>query len=624
MTTRTTMRTTMSGIALGMLLFCIGAAAAHAQRFQYEYGGADREGGRGGVHAASDGGFIAIGETFTPSGGPTSDIYLVRTNNDGSLAWSRTYAIAGNDSATDIEELPGGDGYIVTGVTDNNDPNACRRNRDLFLLRLDRCGRVLWVDTYGTDVTDEIGYDVEVMDNEDACGGAIGDFVVVGSTCEPNRPRDGYMIRVHDQAPANLVWTRTHNGPCDRDDYWYGVAEVIVAADGGRPGDLVVVGGSDGYCTGAGGYEGVIAHFDGCGTIPGGAPYGVALYGGRDNDELRSVIEMQDGAYRGTFIATGRSEIRQPSGAFSSEVYVVQTRAWPCRRVDDATLGDRGSRPDESFWIREVRAPHPDAGMVVITGYMTLAGGFGGRDLFVQRILPTAGGLVWINPTTQLYGGFGEDEGWSVEPVVGNATNCYSDGYIVAGLNVSFSGTQQLYLIKTDAVMISGCNERAVIAGEGHPNYEEYCVEPKIDARGTECRPRGEIDCPTWETRLCFDPDGTVFCAAIGCSCPNPFFKSAPMEGAPEFDASGTLGAYPNPVRRGSAFTLECSIAEDATATVVVSDLAGKVVHSQSRGFTAGSHHLSIATDGWSAGTYVVQLTIGEKVLRGRIVVGDK
>ena len=131
-------------------LFCgLSTARLHAQMFQAVYGGgvAPGEAGRGGVKAVSSGGFIDAGESFSASN-PNSDIYVVRTDNAATLAWSYTYSIGANDSATDIIECTNGD-FVIVGVTDNIG-SGCAPSRDIFLLRIDNCGRVLWVNTYGT------------------------------------------------------------------------------------------------------------------------------------------------------------------------------------------------------------------------------------------------------------------------------------------------------------------------------------------------------------------------------------------------------------------------------------------------------------------------------------------
>ena len=94
----------MPAIGLCLFLLCICGVAASGQTFQSVFGSSWEEAGRGGVKPIRDGGYIAVGHSNSPTQGGTSDIYLVRTNGDGSLAWSITYDIGGKDSATGIGE----------------------------------------------------------------------------------------------------------------------------------------------------------------------------------------------------------------------------------------------------------------------------------------------------------------------------------------------------------------------------------------------------------------------------------------------------------------------------------------------------------------------------------------
>jgi hypothetical protein len=603
------------------MLIVFAAPGAFAQTFQYTFGGDWTEAARGGVKPIREGGYIAVGESNSPSQGGTTDIYLVRTNGDGSLAWSATYDIGGNDSATDIEEVffdPSGNrGYIITGVTQNLAPQGCGTNRDVFLIRIDQCGNVIWANTYGTAKTEEIGWDVVEMQFADNCKGVQGDFVVAGSTAAIGHPASAYLLRVHDQAPANLVWTRTYRGPCDTgNDLFYGVTEAVTGADGGRPGDIIVAGKSSSYCNqGGGAYDALLGHLDGCGLIS-GFPYGMSVHGGKYDDEFRAVVELTEGIYRGTLAAVGASY-----GPLNPEAYVVQTRSYPCVRVADLTLGDNSSEKDWGFDITQVTGSHPDAGDLVITGFMTLPNGFNNKDVFIQRLTP--GTLASIAPLTHIYGGTQEDEGWSIAPVYDNGP-CFTAGYVVAGHTLSFSNPPQLYLIKTDRNLRSGCNEAEVKAVELHPKLAVDCVKPVIGKLAAECRPRTEPVCQDWQERLCYNPDGTQACRAPECPCTGIMPKQNLSGAATGIDAMAIVSAYPNPVRRGADITLECSMAREGAAVLTVSDLSGREIYRASESRAAGGNAFTVSTSGWSTGTYVVTLSAGGRTDSRRVVVTER
>src|SRR5690606_13722396 len=77
-------------------LICLaGMRPAHAQRFEALFGSTTCvEAGRGGVQKVSSGGYVAAGNSYsTSSTCASSDVYVVRTRNDGLLGWSMLYDI---------------------------------------------------------------------------------------------------------------------------------------------------------------------------------------------------------------------------------------------------------------------------------------------------------------------------------------------------------------------------------------------------------------------------------------------------------------------------------------------------------------------------------------------------
>ena len=72
------------------------------------------------VIQTSDGGYIMIGWSFSFSSASDYDIYVVKTNNQGDVSWSKTYGSSGsgvnNDYGYSIQQTYDG-GYIMTGET---------------------------------------------------------------------------------------------------------------------------------------------------------------------------------------------------------------------------------------------------------------------------------------------------------------------------------------------------------------------------------------------------------------------------------------------------------------------------------------------------------------------------
>ena len=73
-------------------LFCLSYISLQAQIpdiiWTKKYGGSEVDVASE-VHQTSDGGYVFVGETFSFGSGD-SDIWLVRTNSDGDVIWSKT------------------------------------------------------------------------------------------------------------------------------------------------------------------------------------------------------------------------------------------------------------------------------------------------------------------------------------------------------------------------------------------------------------------------------------------------------------------------------------------------------------------------------------------------------
>ncbi len=76
--------------------------------------------------------------------GQGCDIWVLKLNTDGSVAWQKTYGGSGDDEAYSIQQTSDG-GYIVAGDTDSFGAGTA----DVWVLKLDSDGTVAWQKTYG-------------------------------------------------------------------------------------------------------------------------------------------------------------------------------------------------------------------------------------------------------------------------------------------------------------------------------------------------------------------------------------------------------------------------------------------------------------------------------------------
>ncbi|MCX6291931.1 MAG: T9SS type A sorting domain-containing protein [Bacteroidetes bacterium] len=131
-------------LLLILLLSAFGSMNMNAQvTFEKTYGGGAPEEGSS-VRQTFDGGYIMAG--FTQSFGVNSvdDFYLVKTDANGDTLWTKTYGGASYDKAYSVEQTSDS-GYIITGMTSSFTAGL----EDVYLVKTDKDGVLLWSKTYG-------------------------------------------------------------------------------------------------------------------------------------------------------------------------------------------------------------------------------------------------------------------------------------------------------------------------------------------------------------------------------------------------------------------------------------------------------------------------------------------
>jgi len=118
------------------------------------FGGGSQEAGYSGQQTI-DGGYIIAGYTYS-FGGVSSDVYLIKTNSIGDTLWTKTFGGAPNtDGASSIQQTNDG-GYIITGWTESFGAG----NNDAYLIKTDVNGNLIWSKTFGGTYIDN-GYSVQ-------------------------------------------------------------------------------------------------------------------------------------------------------------------------------------------------------------------------------------------------------------------------------------------------------------------------------------------------------------------------------------------------------------------------------------------------------------------------------
>jgi uncharacterized repeat protein (TIGR01451 family) len=108
------------------------------------------------VQVTPDGGYIAIGHTFSTDGIVSnnhglSDVWVVKCDNNGNLQWQKCYGGSADDIGSDIKPVEGG-GYILNSYTKSSDGDV-RTNyggADQWVIKIMDNGVIEWAKSIGT------------------------------------------------------------------------------------------------------------------------------------------------------------------------------------------------------------------------------------------------------------------------------------------------------------------------------------------------------------------------------------------------------------------------------------------------------------------------------------------
>ncbi len=99
----------------------------------------------------NDGNLLNVGETRASDAG-NHDIFLLKTDTNGTVIWSKKYGGTGNDIGVNIREKTNGE--LVISAFTNSYGNA----NQLLLINTDNLGNVIWSKTYGGSSNDELDW----------------------------------------------------------------------------------------------------------------------------------------------------------------------------------------------------------------------------------------------------------------------------------------------------------------------------------------------------------------------------------------------------------------------------------------------------------------------------------
>lgn len=309
----------------------------------------------------NDGGYAIAGLTFSYAAG-FEDIYVVKLTTSGSILWTKTIGTSEVDIAKSIIQTSDG-GYAIAGDIYNNGTTSA----DLFIIRMDAAGTILWTRTINRAAYD---YSCAIIQTNDG-GFVIGGMSATGGVFSG----DMYVVKL--SSAGTYQWSKTYGGTHDEVAY-----TIIKTTDGGLA--------FAGYSNSFGPYN--LFNFiktDSLGNIQWNRLIGESGTG----SHIYSIIQLTDGSY----LLAG--EIT-PTGTGNYDMYIVKlnssgTIVW--------TRTVTGSGYDMANSITQTT----DGGFVL--GGYTNSYGAGGNDMFIVK-LNSSGALQW----SKTVGGAGDDQAKSI------------------------------------------------------------------------------------------------------------------------------------------------------------------------------------------------------------------
>lgn len=367
------------------------AGCAPGARCTWErtYGGR-REDKAYAVAALADDGLAVVGHSRSFSG--HYDGWFLGLDRSGEERWQRVLGGRESEQAYGVVPAPGG-GVVIVGQTRSRGHGES----DLWLVRLDAAGEVVWDRTIGGPANDR-GRAIAALPD--------GDVAIAGfATVQPDNGRDLYVARV--DAEGGIVWQDTRPGPADD-----GAVDVAAAPDGG----LLVTG----YrrMPGPRGYDLQVLRYDAEGAVAWERLVDIGIF-----DSGTSVVPLADG---GAAVA----------GVFETAAGDLDARVLRLA-ADGTVLWDRafGGPRNDSAWGLVAG----EGGGVVVSG-ATESQGAGSTDAWLFA-LDGAGTLRW----ERHYGGALWDRPMGL-------TRAADGGLLVAGTTTTMgAGYEDFWVLRLDA-----------------------------------------------------------------------------------------------------------------------------------------------------------------------------
>lgn len=141
------------------------------------------------------------------------NVYLLKINDQGQKLWSKQYGGSSDDTGYRIIPTSAGGGFLIVGVT----KSFGNGQDDVLLVKIDNNGNQVWLKAHGTP-GDDIGRSVVELDDG---------YLITGTSENPNNgTRDVLLLKVDQN--GDEVWRKYFGDPADLDEAY----DIVKTADG--------------------------------------------------------------------------------------------------------------------------------------------------------------------------------------------------------------------------------------------------------------------------------------------------------------------------------------------------------------------------------------------------------
>ncbi|MDC8105570.1 T9SS type A sorting domain-containing protein [Chryseobacterium sp. B21-037] len=183
-------------------------------QWQKTYGGSNIDRGFK-IQQTTDGGYIAIGSTSSTDGDIMGnhggyDLWILKLDDSGNIVWQKTLGGSADEDGVDIQQTNEG-GYIAIGSTYSTDGDITSNHgqRDMWIIKLDSSGNIQWQNTYGFLYQDDGNQIRQTPD---------GSYVVIGSYNFSSTDTSDFWILKLDPSGV-VIWEKTYGGTSRENPY---------------------------------------------------------------------------------------------------------------------------------------------------------------------------------------------------------------------------------------------------------------------------------------------------------------------------------------------------------------------------------------------------------------------